>query len=645
MKHAIVGTAGHIDHGKTALIKALTGTDTDRLKEEQQRGITIDIGFAFLTLPDGIELGIIDVPGHEKFVKNMLAGIGGIDLAILVVAADEGVMPQTEEHLSICNLLQIQRGLVALTKIDLVDEEWIEMVTEDIREVLTGTFLQDAPIVPVSSKTRVGLDRLLIELEKISDHVQERNSDGVFRLPIDRVFTIKGFGTVVTGTLISGSIKTEDVVEILPEQITTRVRNVQVHDTPVATVYAGQRTALNLHGTEKGTLKRGDVLSEPELLKPTYMLDAHFSLLPNAVKPLKNRSRVRFHCGTSEILARIVLFDREELAPGENTYIQIRLEAPAVVMACDRYIIRGYSPVVTIGGGQILYVHPKKHKRSFQIINQLRTLKEGTLEEILEVYVERNRLQPITPRAISGMLAVSHENIVKSLQRLIQDNLIINTANQEIAVIHATHYRNLSTMLLQALDGFHQKFPLKQGIAKEELRKKLPANLPLQVFRQILDEQAVGGQICVEQNIVRKSTHHLKLSSTQNTIKQQLERVYLSNRFQPPNRKDALKTTEVSEKESEEIFRLLADEGTLIRVDNEVYYHKNVIEEITDSIIKHLKKHHEMKIGDVKNLFQVSRKYAVPVLSYLDATGITIRKGDMRVLRVKSQESKVKSEI
>jgi selenocysteine-specific elongation factor len=635
MKHIIVGTAGHIDHGKTALIKALTGTDTDRLKEEQQRGITIDIGFAFLTLPNGIELGIIDVPGHEKFVKNMLAGIGGIDLAILVVAADEGVMPQTEEHLSICNLLQIQRGLVALTKVDLVDDEWIEIVTEDIREELAGTFLQDAPIVPVSSKTEVGLDCLLKELENISGQVQERSSDGVFRLPIDRVFTIKGFGTVVTGTLISGSIQTEDVVEILPGQITTRIRNIQVHDTPVPTAYAGQRTALNLHGTEKSVIERGDVLSEPDLLKPTYMLDAHLTLLQKAAKSLKNRGRVRFHHGTSEILARIVLFDREELIPGESTYVQIHLEVPTVAMARDRYIIRSYSPVLTIGGGEIVSVHPQKHKRSSQILAQMRTLKEGTLEEIVEIYVEQARFQPITSRAIAGMLAVSQNDIVKSLHRLVQDNVVINTSEQGIAVMHATHYRNLSMILGQALDEFHQKSPLKPGMPKEELRKKLPTDLPLQVFQQLLDEQVNAGQICLEQNIVWKSTHRLKLSSTQRTMKQQLERIYLSNRFQPPNRKDALENMGVAEKEVAEIFRLLVDEGTLIRVDNEIYYHKEALEEITHRIVAHLKQHHEMMIGDVKDLFQISRKYAVPILAYLDAAGITIRKGDARILRMK----------
>jgi selenocysteine-specific elongation factor len=638
MKHFIVGTAGHIDHGKTALVKALTGTDPDRLKEEQERGITIDIGFAFLTLPSGIEAGIIDVPGHEKFVKNMLAGVGGIDLAILVVAADEGVMPQTEEHLSICNLLQIQRGLVALTKSDLVDEEWLAVVTEDVRAELAGTFLQDAPIVPVSSKTGAGLDRLLAELDQLASQVQERSSEGVFRLPIDRVFSIKGFGTVVTGTMISGSIKTEDVVELLPANITTRVRTIQVHETTVPVAYAGQRTALNLHGTERNTIQRGDVLSEPDLLQPTYMLDAYLTLLPKVAKPLKNRSRVRFHHGTSEILARVVLLERAELTPGISTYMQFHLEAPLVAMARDRYILRSYSPVLTIGGGEIVYVHPQKHKRSSDILKQMRTLREGTLDQVVEVYVAQSRFHPITPRAIAGVLAVSPHEIARSLQQLIRQKVIINIAEQGIAAIHVTQYRALSTMLVQAIEEFHQKFPLKPGMAKEELRKKLPIDLSLQVFQHLLDGQVNAGHIEVEQNTVKKQTHRLILSATQSTLKQQLEKVYLANRFQPPNRKDALDRIKTSDKEREEIFRLLVDEGTLIRVDNDLYYHQETLKEIMHRVIEHLKQHTEMMVGDVKTLFQVSRKYAVPLLAYLDAAGITIRKGDARILRVKNVE-------
>ena len=633
VKHIIVGTAGHIDHGKTALIKALTGIDADRLKEEQQRGITIDIGFAFLSLPNDIELGIIDVPGHEKFVKNMLAGVGGIDLAIFVIAADEGIMPQTEEHLAICDLLQIQHGLVALTKVDLVEEEWAEMVVEDVREELSGTFLQNAPIIPVSSKTGAGLDVLRGELTTLAVQVRERSSEGIFRLPIDRVFTIKGFGTVATGTMISGTVGVEDVVEILPEQIKTRVRNVQVHDTPMKQAYAGQRTALNLHGLEKRSIQRGSVLCESDLLKPTYMLDAYLTLTPKAPRPLKYRTRVRFHHGTNEIMARVILFDREELLPGESTYVQFRFEAPLVAMARDRYIIRSYSPIITIGGGEILYTHPKKHKRSSPVLSRMGILKNGPLDEMLDIYVEDAKLQPITPRAISGMLAVPETDIQHCLERLIRQGSLVNTSRQNIAVIHKTLYQDLNTQSLKILDQFHVQFPLKAGMTKEELRKKLPADLPPAVFQQIFEEQIAAGTIQVEQNNVRRSAYRLQLTPQQQQIQRTLEELYLRSRFQPPNRKEALKKTGAAEKESLEILSLLLDTGTLVRVDDDIYYHHEVLTEIIQTIIDYLRQHQEIAISDVKNLFQISRKFTVPIMAYLDAENITVRTGDVRVLR------------
>ncbi len=635
MKHIIVGTAGHIDHGKTALVKALTGTDTDRLKEEQQRGITIDLGFAFLPLAKNIELGIVDVPGHEKFVKNMLAGIGGIDLAIFVIAADEGIMPQTEEHLDICNLLQIQRGLVAITKTDLVEDEWLEMVIEDVHDRLDGTFLEEAPIIPVSSKTGAGLESLRKELEMLAAQVEERGSEGIFRLPVDRVFTIKGFGTVVTGTMISGSVKGEDIVEILPEGSRTRVRNVQVHDAPVELAYAGQRTALNLHGMEKKAIQRGAVVCEPDRLCPTYMLDAHLTLTPRAPKSLKYRTRVRFHHGTNEVLARVVLFDRDELLPGDNAYVQFRLETPLIAMARDRYIIRSYSPIITIGGGEILFTQPQKHKQSSQIAApSLRTLKEGSLEDVLSYYVEQARLQPITSRKIAGMLAVTEAEIQQGLQHLIRRKKIINTAEQGIAAVHVSHYTTIVEHLLRVLDEFHTQFPLKPGMVKEELRKKLSADLPPQVFQHIMNDQVNAGMICLEQQIIRKSTYRLQLSAGQEHIKQKLAQLYHSGRFQPPNRKAALKNTGFPEKESQKIFNVLIHDGTLVRVEEELYYHKNILAEMTQRIRAYLQEHHEMTIGDVKTLFQISRKYTVPFMAHLDATGITIRKGDTRVLRI-----------
>ncbi len=633
MKHIIVGTAGHIDHGKTALIRALTGTDTDRLKEEQQRGITIDLGFAFLKLPQNIDIGIIDVPGHEKFVKNMLAGIGSIDLVMLVIAADEGIMPQTQEHLDICNLLQIKRGLVVVTKTDLVDDEWRDMVEDVVREELAGTFLQDAPILPVSSKTGEGVDDVRNVLATLAEQVEARSAQGIFRLPVDRVFTIKGFGTVVTGTLISGTVKTEDTVELLPSQITTRVRHIQVHDTTVPQASAGQRTALNLHGLEKKTIERGAVVCEPGLLQPTFMLDAWLTLTPHAPKPLKYRTRIRFHHGTNEMLGRVILFDREELLPGEGTYVQFRLEKPLVAMARDRYIIRSYSPILTIGGGEILCMHPQKHKRSSPVLNTLRILKDGSLDEVLEVYAAQSKQQPITARSLAGQLAVSETAIRQGVERLIASQKVVNTSEHDIAVIHRTHYDRLVADLLEVMTRFHAQNPLKPGISKEELRKKTSDTLSPQLFQQILSGLVEEGILNVDGKVVRRSTHRLELSDKQRRIKQQLEEIYRHAQFQPPNRKDALQQTGFAETEAQEILDVLIHDGTLMKVDQDMYYHHDVLQDMTQTITTQLKQHHEITIGDVKQMFQISRKYTVPLLAHFDATGLTIRKGDVRVLR------------
>ncbi len=633
MKHIIVGTAGHIDHGKTALVRALTGVNTDRLKEEQQRGITIDLGFAMLQLSETIQAGIIDVPGHEKFVKNMLAGVGGIDVAILVVAADEGIMPQTEEHVAICDLLQIQRGLIALTKIDLVDDEWREMVLDDLRTGLAGTFLAAAPIIPVSAKTGAGLDLLLQALTDIAAQIAPRPADGIFRLPIDRVFTIKGFGTVVTGTLIAGSVAVEDPVQLLPAGLITRARNVQVHDLPVTRASAGQRTALNLHGMEKAAIQRGDVICTPDTLRPTYMLDALLTLTVKTPAPLEYRSRVRLHHGTSEIMARVVFLDRDALLPGESAYVQFHLEAPLVAMARDRYIIRSYSPMVTIGGGEILDVQPQKHKRSPEIVQRLEILKHGTLAELVNIYVADAGVSPVTAKMLAGRIAVPVSELQLSLAELITQRAVIPIKAQADAVLHATHYQELAQEIGRLVAAFHTQFPLKSGMSKEELRKKLPAALPLTVFQQVLDDEQQAGRLQIEQNSVRRPAHQLRLTPAQERIRQRLAEIYRTARFQPPNRKDALAELAVPEKESQAILALLTEQGLLIRVEEEIYYHQEVLDEITQKIIQFLTQHHEMAIGDLKELFQVSRKYSVPLLAYCDAQGLTIRKGDVRMLR------------
>ncbi|MGA1840724.1 MAG: selenocysteine-specific translation elongation factor, partial [bacterium] len=362
MKHIILGTAGHIDHGKTTLIKALTGVDCDRLKEEKARGITIELGFTYLDLSDGIRIGIIDVPGHEKFVHHMVAGVVGMDLVLLVIAADEGIMPQTREHLDICRLLGVKKGLIAITKSDLVEQDWLDLVMEEVEDFFNGTFFSQGPIIPVSSITGKGLDELKEAIINMVKDLPEHTGEGAFRLPVDRVFTMKGFGTVITGTLLSGEVRTGDTVEVLPQQIKARVRGLQVHNENVEVAMAGQRTAINLQGVEREIIKRGDLLCQPGLMDPEYLLDAKITLL-ESVPVLKNRTRIRFHTGTTEIFGRVILLDREELEPGQTCLVQFRLEEKIAAMPHDRFVIRRYSPITTLGGGEIIDSHPLKHKR------------------------------------------------------------------------------------------------------------------------------------------------------------------------------------------------------------------------------------------------------------------------------------------
>jgi len=416
VRHVVAGTAGHIDHGKSALVQALTGIDPDRLKEEKERGITIDIGFAHLDLGGGLTLGIVDVPGHERFVKNMLAGVGGIDLVMLVVAADEGIMPQTREHLAICQLLRVKSGLVILTKADLAEPDWLELVREDVRGYLRGTFLDGSPIVAVSAKTGAGLDPLKGHLATLARAVPARGTDATFRLPIDRVFTIRGFGTVVTGTVAGGQITLDERVEIYPRQLQAKVRGLQTHGRPVSAAVAGQRVAVNLQGIERAAIERGDVLSLPGLLRPTFMLDATCELLADAPAPLKPRQRVRFHIGTSEVMARVHLLDAEQIEPGHRGYVQLRLEAPIVALPRERYVIRSYSPMVTIGGGELLDVAPAKARRSQSLVARLAVLEGGTPDAVIEEHIMRvgpggartadlRARTPFGPETLRGLLA------------------------------------------------------------------------------------------------------------------------------------------------------------------------------------------------------------------------------------------------
>jgi selenocysteine-specific elongation factor len=630
MRHVVVGTAGHIDHGKSTLVRALTGIDPDRLKEEKERGITIDIGFAHLDLGDGLTLGIVDVPGHERFVKNMLAGVGGIDLVMLVIAADEGVMPQTREHLAICQLLRVKSGLVALTKADMAEPEWLELVTEDVRGFLRGSFLEGRPIVPVSAKTGAGLDELRRRLGELARGVPARGTDATFRLPIDRVFTIRGFGTVITGTVAAGQVAVDERVEVYPRDVQAKVRGLQTHGQAVARAVAGQRTAVNLQGVERAAIERGDVLSLPGLLRPTFMLDASCELLADAGSALKTRQRVRFHVGTSEVMARVHLLDREELAPGSRGYVQLRLEAPVMALPRDRYVIRSYSPMVTIGGGELLDVAPAKARRSPALVARLQTLETGTPEAALEEHLRRvgpggarpadlRARTPFGPEALRGLLA----DLTARGRALLIDREWY---------VHVEATERLREQAIDRLRAFHQREPLKPGMSKEELRTRL-GGLDERVFLHLLERFAGAGVIAVEKDKVRLAGHQVRLDARQQGWLERLEREFREAGVAPPSVEEAFAKLGMTRADDQAVLQVLLDDRRLIRVKEGLYFHAEPLRDAETRVATFLRERKEITPQDMKDLLGISRKYAIPLLEYLDAQRLTVRVGDKRVLR------------
>jgi selenocysteine-specific elongation factor len=633
MKQVVMGTAGHIDHGKTQLIKTLTGIDTDRLKEEKERGITIDLGFAHLTYEDGTEVGVIDVPGHERFVRNMLAGVGGIDLVMLVIAADEGVMPQTREHLSICQLLRVKEGLVALTKADLVDEDWLELVSEDTREFLKGTFLEGKPIVPVSAKTGQGIDELKRVLQTLVTRVPPKQSEGKFRLPVDRVFTIRGFGTVVTGTLFSGTIRVEDRIKIYPKDIEAKIRGLQVHNASVPEAVAGQRTAINLQGIDKVELERGDVLGHPGEFTPTFMLDAVLQHLADAPRPLRHRARVRLHVGTSEIMGRVVLLDRDDLAPGDEAYVQLRLEEPAIVLPRDRFVIRSYSPVQTIGGGMVLDTQPAKHRRGEAgLADHFQLLAAGSPEEVFAHHLKQAthqglRLAEFLPR--TELSEARLRQVATTLQRAGRARAV----NVDMGwYLHADALDTLTRELRRHLEIYHRQNPLKPNISIEELRAKVRA-LGERVCLMALEELRRQGAVIVERDRVRLATHQVALDDTRERILNELEAEFLAAGFQPPRVEDLFARLNIGKGHDKALLQVLLDQGRAVRLKENIIFHRTNLAQAESLLVQFLRAHREITPIEFKDLLGISRKYAIPMLEYFDGQKITIRVGDKRILR------------
>jgi selenocysteine-specific elongation factor len=634
LKQIILGTAGHIDHGKTSLIKAITGTNTDRLKEEQIRGITIELGFASLDLPSGQHLGIVDVPGHEKFVKNMVAGATGIDIVAMVIAADEGIMPQTREHMEICALLGIEFGIVVLTKVDLVDEEWLELVKDEIQTFTQASFLENAPVVAVSSATGQGIPEFIDALESLCKSVPARPSSGLFRLPVDRVFTMKGFGTVITGSLLSGHVQVGDTITVYPQAIRSKVRGIQVHNESVPQAESGMRTAINFQGLEKSAVNRGDVLAFPDTLMPSYMVDIWLTYLASAKKPLKNRTRVRFHTGTNEILGNIILLETEEIEPGTTVAAQIRLDAPVVLVRDDRFVIRSYSPVRTIGGGRVINPIPPKHKRFRpEVVSGLKRIAEGSCEEIIDYQVQQAGVQGVGFAALKLMTNVSDKQLANGIQNLLSKRVLIQTDKENRIYIHRSTMESIESQIRDHLGAYHLKYPLKPGMPKEELKSKLPPSLGVKFFNQVLNQLVKTEGIVYDEDSVRLIAHKVSLAVDQADVREKILETYRRSGLQPPYFKELGSTLNIDSAQAKDVLMLLVDHGQLFKVKEDLFFSAEAITDLKARLVAFLEANAELSTPQFKEMTGVSRKYLIPLIEYFDATHVTIRIGDIRKLR------------
>ena len=635
----IVGTAGHIDHGKTALIKALTGADTDRLPEEKQRGITIDLGFAELTIGD-THFGFVDVPGHERFVKNMLAGASGIDLVLLVVAADEGVMPQTREHFDICRLLSVTEGIIVLTKTDLADADTLNLARSSVADLVAGTSFENAPVIETSARTGVGIGSFKDGLAKIADHVRPRESHSVSRLPIDRSFSIKGFGAVVTGTLASGCINEGAELELLPDGLKVRVRGIQVHGKSVKTAKPGQRVAVNLGGVDHSRVVRGMVLAEPNILRPTQIIDTEVEVLANSSKPLRTRQRVRVHLGTVEALARIQvlsLSNNGEIEPGTRGFAQIRLEGPIVAVDGERFIIRSYSPQITIGGGRIIDNAAAKHRhRDLAAVRKY-------LSALQLAPGPEARIQTIVSQAGSSGLRISDFQARTALQiapltAAIDANItaraIVDCGGVFLA---AAEFESLCRTAESTVENFHKREPLSKGISREELREIAFAFLPKEVFQTVISSIESDGKVVSDKDTIRFAGHQAALSPAETLVSGKLLAIFAGAGFAVPKLDEALtqavSVADLDMRTARKLFAQYLDSGEIVKVTDEFYFSKDAIE----TLIKTLREHSEsgdrtIDVAQFKDLAGVSRKYAIPLLEYFDRTRVTARKGDKRII-------------
>ena len=629
----IMGTAGHIDHGKTTLIRALSGIDCDRLKDEKKRGITIELGFAFLDFPAGERLGIVDVPGHEKFVKNMVAGAAGIDFVLLTVAADEGVMPQTREHLEICSLLGIDNGLVALTKTDAVDEELLELATEDLREFLSPTFLADAPVIPVSAHTGEGIDRLRQALQDKARSLGQKEKPDIFRLPVDRVFTMRGHGTVITGTLASGEVHLGDAVQAHPGQRRCKVRSIQVHGQSEEKVSAGRRTALNLAGVEVDDLQKGDTLAHPGRLFPETAWDVELTCLSSAPRPLKHRREVHFHHGTREILARVSLLDAEELPQGQTALAQIRFPSPMVGIFGDRFVIRAYSPLRTIAGGKLLNPMGRRIKRFSSQLDPLYTLARADSETVLLTHLDLAGSSGLDFFRLQVLCNMSSKQLDKLLQDLGSKQRIFCFDRENRVYVSASVVQRLITDLEEYIRRYHQKNPLQAGISRGQVASDWGKDLPQKLLHFLLERCQKLGLIVSEQEVLRLPEHRVTLGRDQSKLKEAILKQYQEGGITPPNLNDVLQALDIHTKQATPILQLLIEEGKLTKIKDGMYYSTEALQRIRELVLDYFSGNEELGPKEFKELTGLSRKYSIPLLEYLDKAKVTIRVGDVRKLR------------
>ncbi len=636
MRYVIVGTAGHIDHGKSALVLALTGTDPDRWEEEKRRGITIDLGFAHLDLGEDVRVGFIDVPGHERFVKNMLAGVGGIDLVMLIIAADESIKPQTREHFDICRLLGILRGLVVITKSDLVDAEVLGLVRLEVQEFVAGSFLEGAPVVATSARTGEGLDELRRELRRLSVEAPSRPAELPFRLPIDRSFVMKGFGAVVTGTTIAGTVEKESEVELFPARKRLRVRGIEVYNAPADRAIAGQRTAVNLAGVDARQITRGMTLAAPDAFQSTATLDCTLNLLAGA-RPLKNHTQVHFHCGTAETVARIVLLDGRELKAGATGFVQLRLSEPGLFVPGDRFIIRQFSPVATIGGGSVLDNAPPKHRAGDSTtIESLRVLEGGDPAARIELHAQQSgEVALLALAARTGWKLVDVLRVAKSLEAQKRVTLVGQPPGVAVA---SAHFKRLTELLLERLGEFHTANPLLAGLPKEELRSKLKWRgaaqaLPsTELFNTVLQSLAGLGKVDVQGETVRLGGRTIQLSADEAAARDQIAAAFEKAGLAVPSAREVLAKLRLDQASAEKLLKMLLKESVLLRISEDLIFHQSALLKLRAILERRKTQNKRLTVTDFKDFTGLSRKYAIPLLEYLDRERVTRRDGDERII-------------